>query len=88
MLDGTSIRDVIKGQTGADVLNGEGGDDTLVGAAGSDSLNGGYGADTYRWSTTHGSETINDSGENAREVDRLVLTNVASGSVTLKRANG
>ncbi len=92
-LNGSAYSDNLLGGTGGDVLEGKGGDDTLTGEAGDDILFGGgisdqqsNGNDTYIWSRGDGDDAIGDYASSLTEVDRLVLTDVASDKVLLVRS--
>ena len=92
-LTSNGYADNMFGLAGNDTLNAGDGDDALTGGAGNDSLAGGNGSDSYYWTKGEGNDTINDAGTSFAEVDRLVLTDVAStevgaGNVTLTRASG
>ncbi|WP_108814362.1 calcium-binding protein [Loktanella sp. Alg231-35] len=87
-LVGWGLEDTIYGLGGNDVLEGEGGDDTLIGGAGVDILRGGAGNDTYQWSAGDGNDSIRDNESNTSEIDRLILTDISSGDVELKRQEG
>lgn len=87
-LHGTGYGDNLFGLAGNDTLNGYDGDDTLEGGLGADTLKGGNGNDSYVWSKGDGNDTIDDSSTSQTDVDRLILTDVASNDVLLKRANG
>jgi Ca2+-binding RTX toxin-like protein len=80
-LTGSGYADNMYGLAGSDTLNGGNGDDHLVGGTDIDSLVGGNGSDSYVWTKGDGSDTINDGGASVTELDRLVLTNVASTEV-------
>lgn len=80
--------DTFYGKDGADTIDGKAGDDVLTGGHGVDTLKGGDGSDTYIWSDGDGSDTINDAGLSLYETDTLVLTDVASTDVTLRRTSG
>lgn len=87
-VSGSFLQDNIYGLAGNDSLAGNTGDDSIVGGLGGDSLDGGVGNDTYIWSVGDGNDIINDTGTASTEVDRLVLTNVASSQVILWRNSG
>lgn len=94
-LNGTWAADNIYGLAGNDTLTGYAGDDTLTGGTGNDLLRGGNGnylatngQDTYVWSTGDGNDMVRDFGQSLTEVDRLVLTDVASTEVSLTRVSG
>ncbi len=98
-LTGTAYRDNLVGLAGNDTLTGAAGDDYLTGGQGNDVLFGGFnqsttannplpnGVDTYFWSKGDGNDTINDWSWSTTEQDTLVLTNVLSSEVVLRRAN-
>jgi hypothetical protein len=46
-VEGSAVRDILRGAAGNDTLTGLGGDDTLDGRAGADTMDGGAGNDTY-----------------------------------------
>jgi len=73
----------IYGGGGNDTLNGSAGNDTLVGGADQDLLKGGAGEDVYIWNRGDGADTIQDTSDSTLEVDRLILSDVASGDVAL-----
>ncbi|MEL7127931.1 MAG: calcium-binding protein [Pseudomonadota bacterium] len=87
-LQGSAYDDNLFGYDGADVISGHFGDDALIGGTGNDTLDGQTGNDTYIWSRGDGDDRISDSSADLSEVDTLRLTDVASGDVTLTRANG
>jgi len=87
-LSGTDFDDNIYGLAGADTLSGDEGDDYLVGGYGDDTLQGYNGNDTYVWSLGDGDDLIDENGASLTETDLLVLTDVASDEVTLKRVTG
>ena len=99
-LTGSAERDNISGLAGDDTLNGLAGADVLIGGAGTDTLFGGAGSDTYVWATTDGNhDVIRDqtqfeaiynwiNGNDIGSVDRLHLTDLSSGQVTLVRPMG
>ncbi len=78
--------DHIFGLGGNDTLNGYDGDDYLVGGQGADYLNGMNGSDNYVWSLGDGNDQIYDNGVSFAELDRLDLTDVESGDVSLSRS--
>ena len=98
-LTGTAYRDNLVSLAGNDTLTGAAGDDYLTGGQGNDVLFGGFnqsttannplpnGVDTYFWSKGDGNDTINDWSWSTTEQDTLVLTNVLSSEVVLRRAN-
>jgi Ca2+-binding RTX toxin-like protein len=61
------------------------GDDALTAAVNLSTLSGGYGSDTYVVAAGVGNVTINDIGAFG-DFDRLQLTGIASGNVTVSRA--
>ncbi|GFE49041.1 hypothetical protein So717_07940 [Roseobacter cerasinus] len=79
--------DNVFGLDGNDTLKSSLGDDTLVGGLGADHLDGQEGNDSYIWTSGDGNDTIHDTATSLTEVDRLVLTDVASTEVTLTRPN-
>ncbi|MDK2773822.1 MAG: hypothetical protein KYX65_02335 [Tabrizicola sp.] len=85
-LTGVAYRDNLYGLAGNDTLTGNDGDDVLVGGLGVDSLVGGNGSDIYQWQRGDGSDTINEAGAIAGEVDTLVLADVASTGAVLARS--
>lgn len=92
-LTSNGYADNMFGLAGNDTLTGGDGDDALTGGAGNDSLVGGNGSDSHFWTKGEGNDTINDTGTSFGDVDRLVLTNVAStdvaaGTVSFTRASG
>ncbi len=90
-IHGTDYADKMIGGSGNDTLDdsgGIGGDDILVGGAGNDFLYGDGGSDTYIWSKGDGSDEIRDTDGSLTDIDRLVLTDVVSGDVTLTRDSG
>ncbi len=93
VLDGGDANDTLHGETGRDVLTGGFGDDTLRGGAGADTLTGGTGndtlvggegEDTYKYSSGDGTDTIDNSSNDA-ETDRLQFLNVARTQLTFAR---
>jgi Ca2+-binding RTX toxin-like protein len=86
VLTSNGYADNMFGGGGNDTLNAGDGDDHLTGGTGTDSLAGGNGSDSYFWTKNDGSDTINDTGTSFADVDRLVLTNVASTDLDPKAA--
>lgn len=86
-ITGMDIQENFYGLGGNDSINGMGGADLLVGGLGADTLDGGAGSDTYLWALGEGNDTIDDTAISMADVDRLVLTGVASNQVNLTRAN-
>ena len=88
VLHGWGFIDTIFGLEGNDSAYGGWGDDTLVGGEGADYLDGSVGADVYSWSAGDDNDTINDHAFSLTDVDRLLLTDIASADVELTRAPG
>jgi Ca2+-binding RTX toxin-like protein len=83
-LTGTSAINAT-GNTLANVLIGNAGNNTLTGAAGNDTLVGGNGADIYSYSSTHGTDTIDNSSTDSAQ-DRLQVTNLTRSQMTLSQS--
>ncbi|WP_129505146.1 calcium-binding protein [Bosea sp. Tri-54] len=73
---GTVAGEAIVGTTKADII---------IGFQGNDTLTGGGGADTYVYARGDGHDVIIDAASYNNEVDKLVLTGVDPGAVTLQR---
>lgn len=88
VLAGWGFKDTIYGLDGNDTIDGNGDDDTIIGGLGNDTLRGDAGNDQYIWERGDGHDLLHDDGTSLTELDRLVLTDVASDEVTLTRAQG
>lgn len=78
--------DNLFGLAGDDTLRGLGGDDTLQGGEGNDRLEGGAGSDTYTWKLGDGDDIIDEEDNpDATQIDRLILEDVNSTDVILRR---
>ena len=84
-ITGSGWRDRLQGGTGAQTLSGQEGNDTLIGDGEADTLRGGEGSDLYIWERGDGSDTIDDQATSVTEIDRLKLTGVSQGDVTITR---
>ncbi|WP_107496286.1 calcium-binding protein [Thalassobius sp. I31.1] len=88
-INGTNGDDFIDGKSGNDTLNGKDGDDRLTGGLGDDTLNGGKGSDDYVWSPGDGDDVINDTGNEAAEIDALYFgTGIKPSDVQLTLSGG
>ncbi|RXT15574.1 hypothetical protein B5U98_31030 [Bosea sp. Tri-39] len=82
---GFDVADVITAGAGNDTVNAGAGNDSITGGLGNDTLTGGGGADTYVYARGDGHDVIIDAASYNNEVDKLVLTGVDPGAVTLQR---
>ncbi|EBA12653.1 calcium-binding protein [Roseobacter sp. CCS2] len=87
-LHGWGLEDTLIGLGGNDTLEGHGGDDLLIGGSGGDIMRGGAGNDTYEWLAGDGNDSIRDNESNTSEIDRLILTDISSDDVKLRRQEG
>lgn len=83
------VRDLMDGQVntdGDDVFWGSNGNDTLSGGLGNDLLKGGAGADTYVYVRGDGHDRISEYQSGNGDLDKLVLTGVASNAVNISKS--
>jgi Ca2+-binding RTX toxin-like protein len=73
-LTGLDGNDTLIGGLGDDTLLGGAGDDTLVGGPGTNTMDGGAGSDTYLVGPGDGINSIQDSGTDPSDVDRILAT--------------
>ena len=93
-LTGSGYADNILGLDGTDTLIGGDGADRLTGGKGADLLWGGAsgvavatnGNDSYVWAKGDGNDEIRDWGQSTAEVDRLILSDVASTDVAITQS--
>ncbi|WP_301100281.1 calcium-binding protein, partial [Propionivibrio sp.] len=100
LLLGDAGDDSLSGDDGNDILSGGAGTNTLQGGAGSDTLDarsagsidtllGGPGSDTYLYGRGAGWDTIQETGSNPGDIDRLVMApDIAPSDVLLARFTG
>lgn len=88
VISGNAGDDELYGEEGNDSLNGGAGNDTLDGGSGDDSLSGSAGSDTYLFGRGAGHDTIFDYGEDADDVDTVIMAaDLAPGDIVVKRVS-
>ena len=78
---GTSMDDILSGDSNANSLSGSTGNDILNGGAGNDELIGGAGNDTIRYTIGDGIDTVIDGGADTDTVD--ILANGGDDTLTV-----
>lgn len=85
IIDGYNTDDSLNGWGGNDTISGFSGNDTLAGGTGNDVLAGGGGEDTYLYARGDGDDVVDESNAFTGAADKLNLSSVTTGQVTLER---